>query len=287
MCRRLGSLLFGSLWRAAMLPETGCGGLLGPEDVVKLSNMQIAPLHYKQLQCPLLTPEGQLVEGRRRIINAVELEIVIRLTRADISLTTWSGDWVDDSNTIAAAKLAGRDAAEEIAHREFEESEAADEFAERMQSMAEMCGSSEGRELAREELAILKDPSNVSQVKSQVSMELAAHVEQLCQVQVLDADFFVSRLRRSSLIGLSLLSNVGKEAKNLDYAKSALVLHDKENSTQCASRAIRLGPGGGGAGGRGAARGSRNCLREPLPRRGDRAWKLESDAMVGDHRSMP
>ena len=37
--------------------------------------------------------------------------------------------------------------------------------------MAEMCGSSEGRELAREELAILKDPSNVSQVESQVGVE--------------------------------------------------------------------------------------------------------------------
>ena len=54
------------------------------------------------------------------------------------------------------------------------------------------------------------------------------------QVNVLDTDFFVTRLGDISdcneLIGMSLISKAQKAGRKLDYyAKTALVLHNKEN----------------------------------------------------------
>ena len=65
-------------------------------------------------------------------------------------------------------------------------------------------------------------------------LRLAEHVENMCQVNVLDTDFFVTRLGDpadcSELIGASLLSKMRKEAQKLDYyAKSSVVLHNEKN----------------------------------------------------------
>eukprot|EP00439_Symbiodinium_sp_Y106_P072724 s2562_g13.t1 len=108
-----------------------------------------------------------------------------------------------------------------------------EEFATKMEEMAEMCGQGEeGAGLARDELKVLK--GNVSAIESTIAHELAVYTENLCQVQVLDTDFFVMHLGGVSdcneLIGLSLMAKAQKAGQHLDYyAKSALVLHNQEN----------------------------------------------------------
>ena len=174
-------------------------------------------------------------------------EIVTRLVRQNITLEEFGTEWVDDIATIEATKMAGRQAAEEIAHKEFTETiaktlagsnlsqNAVEEFAAKMQEMAKMCGKGdEGKKLAEDELKLLKGNTDMSATESIVAHQLAGYVENMCQVNVLDMDFFVTRLGDpsdcSELIGASLLSKMRKEARKLDYyAKSTLVLHNEEN----------------------------------------------------------
>ncbi|OLP98720.1 hypothetical protein AK812_SmicGene18811 [Symbiodinium microadriaticum] len=123
-------------------------------------------------------------------------EVVMRLVRAKISLKEFGTQWNDDEAVVEAVKMAGRQAAEEIAHREFEASiretlsgshlnqEAVEEFAKKMKMMAEMCGKGEeAAALVKEELAILKSDSEVSTMESTMGHELATYVDELCQVQ--------------------------------------------------------------------------------------------------------
>ena len=56
-----------------------------------------------------------------RLNKVRRAEIVFQLVQANISLTEFGEQWSDDEATIEATKLAGRQAAEEIAHKEFEE----------------------------------------------------------------------------------------------------------------------------------------------------------------------
>ncbi|CAE7341694.1 unnamed protein product [Symbiodinium sp. CCMP2456] len=181
-----------------------------------------------------------------RLNKVRRAEIVIRLVRANISLTEFGQQWSDDEAVIEATKMAGRQAAEEIAHKEFEETidrtlsgstltqAAAQDFAAKMEEMAEMCGQGEeGRQLAHDELEVMKS-GNMSAMESIMAHELAVYVEELCQVNVLDTDFFVTRLGDISdcneLIGVSLVSKAQKAGRKLDYyAKTAVVLHNKEN----------------------------------------------------------
>lgn len=174
-------------------------------------------------------------------------EVVMRLVRAKISLKEFGTQWNDDEAVVEAVKMAGRQAAEEIAHREFEASiretlsgshlnqEAVEEFAKKMKTMAEMCGKGEeAAELVKEELAILKSDSKVSTMESTMAHEMATYVDELCQVQVMDVDFFVGKFGHvtdcNELIGVSLASKMHKETQKLDYfAKTSLVLHDEEN----------------------------------------------------------
>ena len=56
-----------------------------------------------------------------------------------------------------------------------------EEFATKMEEMAEMCGQGEeGAGLARDELKVLK--GNVSAIESTIAHELAVYTENLCQV---------------------------------------------------------------------------------------------------------
>ena len=185
--------------------------------------------------------EAEMDDWKLVRLNKVRrAEIITRLVRANISVTEFGSEWTDDVATIEATKFAGREAAEEIAHKEFEQSilqtlsgsnlsqDAVKEFAEKMEEMAKMCGDGEGHELVQDELKLLK--GNTSLMESSMAHELAVYVEERCQADVLDVDFFVARLGDVSecneLIGLSLMAKVRKEAQKLDfYAKSTLVLH--------------------------------------------------------------
>ncbi|CAE7517962.1 unnamed protein product, partial [Symbiodinium natans] len=182
-----------------------------------------------------------------RLNKVRQAEVITRLVRAKISLSEFGTGWNDDEATVEAVKMAGRQAAEEIAHREFEASiretlsgshlsqEAVEEFAAKMKLMAEMCGKGEeGKELMKEELSIMKSDSEMSTMESTMAHEMATYVDEMCQVQVMDVDFFVGKFGHVSdcneLIGLSLVSKMHKETQKLDYfAKSSLVLHDEEN----------------------------------------------------------
>ena len=55
-----------------------------------------------------------------RLNKVRRAEIITRVVRASISVTEFRSKWTDDVATIEATKFAGREAAEEIAQKEFE-----------------------------------------------------------------------------------------------------------------------------------------------------------------------
>ncbi|CAE7513243.1 unnamed protein product [Symbiodinium pilosum] len=179
------------------------------------------------------------------MVDVRTADVVMRLVKSKAARNDmkFGTQWNDDEAVVEAVKM-------EIAHREFEASiretlsgmngaslsqEAVEEFAAKMKAMAEMCGKGkEGAELVKEELSIMKSGSEMSTMESTMAHEMASYVDELCQVQVMDVDFFVGKFGHATdcneLIGMSLVSKMHKETQKLDYfAKSSLVLHDEEN----------------------------------------------------------
>ncbi|CAJ1452260.1 unnamed protein product [Effrenium voratum] len=156
--------------------------------------------------------EAEMDDWKPLRLNKVRrAEIITRVVRANISVTEFRSKWTDDVATIEATKFAGREAAEEIAQKEFELSILQTlDLVRRWPRCAGM----------------------VQRAESSMAHELAVYVEERCQADVLHVDFFVARL----------------EAQKLDfYAKSTLVLHgsSQENGNVCVRRLNPLGTGRG------------------------------------------
>ena len=187
-------------------------------------------------------------EKERHLWDLVRIaEILSKLKAANMSVKALGSDWPDDHAVIEAAMVAGRDAAEALAKKQFEEEaerimaganltqDSIDHFINKLAKMAEMCGHSSQAEAIAKDEAYIMHSGNMTMEEARVAKDLADYVEGLCQSDVLDVDFFVGRLADESpecnaLVADSKLLQIQKHLSALDfYAKSALVLHDEEN----------------------------------------------------------
>ena len=180
-------------------------------------------------------------------------EILTRLVRANLSVTVLGDGYSDDAEMIAAAQMAGHDAAEVLVRQEFEaetmevlsghnlSQHAIEHFTKKIAKMVHMCSNgtvANETSIASIESVILNSAESGQMLfeEAEVAMDIALYVQGLCQSEVLDIDFFVGSFgdNTSECNALMLAStsvHVNKQLSKLDYyAKSALVLHDEHNN---------------------------------------------------------
>ncbi|CAE7416916.1 unnamed protein product [Symbiodinium natans] len=166
-------------------------------------------------------------------------EILTRLVAANISVSVLGDGYTDDPQMIAAAEVAGRDAAEHLVMKEFE--------AEMLEVLAgsnlsqhaieHFAGKVSEEGIASDLSYIMNSTSGfLSFEEAEVAMDISLYVEGLCQSDVLDIDYFVGTFGEnvsecSELMLAQQSAHLNKHLATLDYyAKSALVLHDEHNN---------------------------------------------------------
>ena len=193
-------------------------------------------------------------EAQERLALVRTAEILARLVTANLSVTVLGEGYLDDAEMIAAAQMAGQDAAETMVRKEFEAEmleilsgsnlthDAIEHFTHKISKMVHMCsngthGTEHTSRIASDLNHILNTSSGyMTYEEAVVAMDISLYVEGLCQSEALDIDYFVGRFgdnasECSAVMLASKSAHVNRHLSRLDYyAKSVLVLHDERNN---------------------------------------------------------